>query len=343
MLSPGSHSLTASPPIGYDVCLELQEQFVKLFKRTVILLAGPTGSGKTEVSLQLASMIDGEIISVDSKQVYRGMDIGTAKVSREAQGVIPHYLIDVCHVQELFSVVDFYYEAVQACQNILSRNKVPILVGGTGFYFHAFLTGPPTGPSGDAYFRCILESRVKQFGISSLYEELSSLDPQYAQTITKHDKNKIIRGLEIIHLTGKRVSDHSWNTGGSFSPEYPCRAWFLSPQKELLKQNLSIRCEKMLQNGLIEEVRNLLNQGIRQNPSAAKAIGYREWIDFIDHGESEELYEETKKKFISNSWRYTKKQRTWFKRYSIFRELPTIGLSAVVIAQKIAEDYRLYG
>ncbi|AEB41149.1 tRNA (adenosine(37)-N6)-dimethylallyltransferase MiaA [Chlamydia pecorum] len=323
--------------------LEPQKQFVKLFKRTVILLAGPTGSGKTEVSLKLASMIDGEIVSVDSMQVYQGMDIGTAKVPWEMRRVIPHHLIDVCHVQEPFNVVDFYYEAIHACQAIFARNKVPILVGGTGFYFHAFLAGPPQGPAGDVYVRSALEAHAEKVGLAALYEEVKSLDPQYALTITKNDRNKIIRALEIMRITGKRVSDHKWNDRPVCSSEYSCRAWFLSPHQEMLKQQLYIRCDKMLQEGLLEEVRNLLAQGIKHNPSAAKAIGYREWIEFIECGEPEDHYLEVKQKFFSNSWRYTKKQRTWFKRYSMFRELPTLGLTATSIAERIAEDYHLYG
>ncbi|ACZ32800.1 tRNA delta(2)-isopentenylpyrophosphate transferase [Chlamydia pneumoniae LPCoLN] len=331
---------TSSPEC--DVCLDPQKLFVKLFKRTIVLLSGPTGSGKTDVSLALAPMIDGEIVSVDSMQVYQGMDIGTAKVSLKARQEIPHHLIDIRHVQEPFNVVDFYYEAIQACQNILSRNKVPILVGGSGFYFHAFLSGPPKGPAADPQIREQLEAIAEEHGVSALYEDLLLKDPEYAQTITKNDKNKIIRGLEIIQLTGKKVSDHEWDIVPKASREYCCRAWFLSPETEFLKNNIQMRCEAMLQEGLLEEVRGLLNQGIRENPSAFKAIGYREWIEFLDNGEKLEKYEETKRKFVSNSWHYTKKQKTWFKRYSIFRELPTLGLSSDAIAQKIAKDYLLY-
>ncbi|WP_100934220.1 tRNA (adenosine(37)-N6)-dimethylallyltransferase MiaA [Candidatus Chlamydia corallus] len=325
-----------------DVCLDPQKLFIKLFKRTIILLAGPTGSGKTEVSLALAPMVDGEIISVDSMQVYREMDIGTAKVSLKARQAIPHHLIDICHVQEPFNVVDFYYEAIQACQNILSRNKVPILVGGSGFYFHTFLSGPPKGPAADPQIREQLEAVAEQHGVFALYEELFLKDPEYAQTITKNDKNKIIRGLEIIQLTGKKVSDHEWDMVPKASREYYCRAWFLSPVTEFLHNNIQVRCEAMLEEGLLDEVKNLLTQGIRENPSASKAIGYREWIEFLDQGEKLEGYNAAKRKFISNSWHYTKKQKTWFKRCSIFRELPTLGLSSEAIAQKIAKDYLLY-
>ncbi|MEF9496963.1 tRNA (adenosine(37)-N6)-dimethylallyltransferase MiaA [Chlamydia sp. 04-14] len=335
-----SNAITST---GCDVCLDPQKSFTKLFKRTVILLSGPTGSGKTDVSLCLAPMIDGEIISVDSMQVYRGMDVGTAKVSIEARQRIPHYLIDICHVQEPFNAVDFYYHAMQACQNILSRNKVPILVGGSGFYFHTFLSGPPEGPPADREFRDQLASYIHEHGLSSLYENLCQKDPEYAQSITKNDKNKIIRALEIIHFTGKKVSEHNWSMEAQESREYNCRGWFLSSPKELLRDNIQLRCQKMLEDNLIDEVHRLLEQGIRENPSASKAIGYREWIEFIDQGSPEESYEAVKQKFITNTWQYTKKQRTWFKRYPMFRELTTLGLTAEAIAEKIAEDYFLHG
>lgn len=328
---------------GCDVCLDPQKSFANLFKRTVILLSGPTGSGKTDVSLRLASMVDGEIISVDSMQVYRGMDIGTAKVSLEDRQRIPHYLIDICHVQELFNAVDFYYQAMHACQNILSRNKVPILVGGSGFYFHTFLSGPPGGPPADREFRDQLALYIQDHGLSFLYENLCQKDPEYARTITKNDKNKIVRALEIIHLTGRKVSEHSWSMEPQESREYNCRGWFLSPPKELLRDNIQLRCQKMLEDNLIGEVRGLLEQGIRENSSASKAIGYREWIEFIDQGSPEEAYEAVKQKFITNTCQYTKKQRTWFKRYPVFRELPTLGLTAETLAGKIAEDYFLHG
>ncbi|EPP34448.1 tRNA dimethylallyltransferase [Chlamydia ibidis] len=326
-----------------DICLDPQKSFVKLFKRSVVLLAGPTASGKTEVSLYLAPMINGEVVSVDSMQVYCGMDIGTAKVPLSSRKSIPHHLIDICHVQELFNAVDFYYHAVQACQSILARNKVPILVGGSGFYFHTFLVGPPEGPPADNEFRQQLLSSIEEHGLSPLYENLARKDPEYVRTITKNDRNKIIRGLEIIHITGKKVSEHSWVSKSSNPKEFNCRGWFLSPPKDVLKNNIINRCEKMLEDGLIDEVANLLNQGLLDNPSASKAIGYREWIDFLNRGGGSELYEQTKEQFIANSWQYTKKQKTWFRRYSTFQNINTLGMSAESIAQKIAQDYFLHG
>lgn len=334
---------TDNASVGYDVCLDPQKSFVKLFKRTVILLAGPTGSGKTTVSLWLAPMVDGEIVSVDSMQVYREMDIGTAKVSLEDRERVPHHLIDICHVQETFNVVDFYYQAMHACQSILARNKVPILVGGSGFYFHTFLSGTPQGPPADHVFRNQLTQYAQDYGVGYLYDCLCKQDPEYACTITKNDRNKVIRALEIIHLTGKKVSDHHWSSKAPESKEYHCRGWFLSPPQDILHRNIQYRCNKMLEDNLLGEVEGLLQQGIQENPTASRAIGYREWIEFLNRGSPEEDYEVTKQKFITNTWHYTKKQKTWFKRYPIFRDTPTLGLSAEAIAEKIAEDYFLHG
>lgn len=317
----------------------LQRFFTRLFKQEVVLLAGPTCSGKTAVSLWLAEMLGGEIVSVDSVQVYRGMDIGTAKVSLETRAQVPHHLIDICHVQEPFNATDFFYQAVQACYGILERNKVPILVGGTGFYFHTFLAGVPKGPSPDPEFRSQLSAHMQEVDVASVYAELCEKDPVYAATITKNDKNKIIRALEILHLTGKKVSDHQWSPVVQSAEHFDCFGWFLSPPQELLKENIRVRCEQMLEEGLIKEVLSLLDQGIKDNPSASKAIGYREWIEFIEMGLPDSLFDSVKAKFISNSQRYTKKQRTWFKRYPIFRPLPTLGLSPEAIAEIIARDY----
>ncbi|AGT72134.1 tRNA delta(2)-isopentenylpyrophosphate transferase [Chlamydia trachomatis] len=338
-----SSSSSSGAATGFAVCSDPQKSFSKMFKRTVILLAGPTGSGKTAVSLKLAPLVDGEIISVDSMQVYQGMDIGTAKVSLADRKEVPHHLIDVCHVQESFNAVDFYYHAVQACQDILSRNKVPILVGGTGFYFHTFLSGPPSGPSPDFVLREQLTLEAQERGISALYQELELLDPVYAATITKHDKNKIIRALEIIRKTGSKVSSYAWQSTVNESKEYHCRGWLLSPDPELLRHNILERCDQMLEEGLLDEVQALLAARIKGNSSASRAIGYREWIEFLDLGSPPDLFEITKQKFITNTWRYTKKQRTWFKRYSLFRELRPMGMTLDDMAKKIAQDYFLCG
>ncbi len=156
--------------------------------------------------MNLAQAIDGEIISADSMQVYKGMDIGTAKALPEERLLVPHHLIDIRQIHESFNVVDFYYEARQACQQIFDRGNVPIVVGGSGFYLHTLLYGPPSGPPSVPELRLSLEEEMERLGSEILFERLHQLDPQYAKTITKNDKQKIVRALEIMALTNKKVS-----------------------------------------------------------------------------------------------------------------------------------------
>jgi tRNA dimethylallyltransferase len=244
----------------------------KLKPKKIILLAGPTACGKTTLSLMLAKNLCGEIVSADSMQVYRGMDIGTAKVSQEEQAKVPHHLIDIRNVNEPFNVVDFYYEARLCCDSILARNRVPIVVGGSGFYFRTLLYGPPSGPPSIPEVRAGLEEEMKQNGAEKLFRRLMEYDPDYAATITPNDRVKIIRGLEIITLTGQKVTSHAWNRNQAI-PDYEFHAWFLHRPKEILYPRIDLRCEAMLDEGLIDEVKALEQQGLRSNPSASQAIG----------------------------------------------------------------------
>ncbi|WP_213358336.1 tRNA (adenosine(37)-N6)-dimethylallyltransferase MiaA [Chlamydiifrater phoenicopteri] len=329
--------------IAKEPCFETQKHFSRLFKRTIILLAGPTSVGKTAVSLALAPKINGEIISVDSMQVYRNMDIGTAKVSLHEQAGIPHHLIDIRHVQEPFNVVDFYHEAYNACQSIFAKNKVPILVGGSGFYFHTFLNGPPKGPSSDPDVRRELEKLLQEIGIEALYKQLVEIDPTYAASITKNDKQKIIRALEIIQLTKKKVSEHQWETELTPKIEYSTRAWFLSKPKEILLQGAVDRCHRMMHEGLLEEVRQLIGEGILCNPSASSAIGYKQWIEYLQKNEPLTQFSKYMEDFIRGTKKYTKNQITWFKKHPIFREINIESLDIEEVASIIATDYLRFG
>ena len=169
-------------------------------KKKVLVITGPTAVGKSMLALPLAEMMRGEIVSADSMQVYRGMDIGTAKPTKEERARVPHHLIDIRNLNENFNVVDFYYEARHCCQTILARETLPIIVGGSGFYLHSLIYGPPCGPPSVPELRKALEEELQQLGPDRLYERLLQLDTQYAHTITKNDKQKIIRALEIVTL-----------------------------------------------------------------------------------------------------------------------------------------------
>ncbi|MDR3623719.1 MAG: tRNA (adenosine(37)-N6)-dimethylallyltransferase MiaA [Chlamydiales bacterium] len=308
-------------------------------KKKVILIAGPTGSGKTELSLILAECLNKcEIISTDSMQVYRGMDIGTAKPSLLEQASVPHHLIDIRHITETFNVVDFYYEAQECIKAILSRGNIPILVGGAGFYFRALLYGPPSGPPSIPQVRCALEHELKTKGVDALFERLAKLDPTYTATITRGDKHKIIRALEIITLTREQVSSFSWKERAPPS-NYDYRCWFVFRPRDVLYKRIEDRCEKMLESGLLEEVKGLIHEGLKQNLSACQAIGYKQCLDFLDTAQTEEEYKKFVAAFKQASRRYAKKQFTWFKKEESFRWLNIDLHDFETAAEIIIRDY----
>ena len=232
---------------------ELKARHRAPFKRKkVLMIAGPTATGKTDLSIKIARAVGGEIISCDSMQIYRGTDIGTAKVSREERREVRHHLIDVCEIEDSFNVVNFYTEATLVLQDILLRDKVPILVGGAGFYMNAFLYGPPKGPPSDKELRAKLEEDFEKFGPEMLYEKLKEFDPDYAASITIQDRHKIIRALEIISLTGKKVSEIPKPSQEDLSRELDFRCWFIYYPKPILYERIEKRCEEMVERGLVD-------------------------------------------------------------------------------------------
>jgi len=300
---------------------ELEQRSKKSTKRKkAIILAGPTGCGKSALGMILAKLIGGEIISADSMQVYRGMDIGTAKPSKEEMLEVPHHLIDIRDVSECFNVVDFYYEVKRCLQEITDRDSIPVIIGGSGFYIHALLYGPPSGPPSVPSLRKVLEQEMAEKGADGLYEKLKLFDEEYAKTISIHDKHKIIRALEIIELTGQKVSKLSWRE--RVCPlDYDFRCWFLHRPRSSLYRRIEKRCEKMVKQGLVEEVKGLENKGIRENPSAFQAIGYRQTLEYLESKQADADFQEYLLKFKKASRNYAKRQFTWFRRETIFRWL----------------------
>jgi tRNA dimethylallyltransferase len=276
------------------------------------VLAGPTSVGKSAFALTLAKALGGEIISADSMQVYSGMDIGTAKPTLEERRSVPHHLIDIRHVTDSFNVVDFYHEARHSCQQIHARNNVSIVVGGAGFYLRALMYGPPCGPPPVLELRQALEDEMLKRGSDVLFDKLKQLDPCYASTITKHDKQKIIRALEIIALTGKKVSKLPW--GQQQKPQnYAFHCWFLHRPRTEIYRRIDQRCDQMLKDGFLEEVHRLKEMGIEINPSASQAIGYRQALEFLAGPGDEQSYHAFVAKFKQMSRLYAKRQFTWFR------------------------------
>lgn len=303
--------------------LEAKKQITQSFEKPhkpVIVIAGPTGTGKTQFSIDLAKLINGEIVSADSMQVYRGMDIGTAKATLQQRSEVPHHLIDIQDVSQPYNVVDFYYDARHCFQKIHDRGATPIVVGGSGFYLHTLIYGPPSGPPSVPELRASLEKEIEEQGSDVLFERLKKLDPEYAGTITPNDKQKIVRALEIITLTGKSVSRLSWK-GRKKPRNYDFRCWFLCRPKETLYQRINDRCDQMIKEGLLQEVEKLKQMGIEKNNSVMQAIGYRQALEYLRSNQTSADYRHFVDSFKKASRNYAKRQFTWFRREQLFHWL----------------------
>ncbi len=326
--------------IFLGLAVEAQKQIpaIQRVKKKVIVISGPTAVGKSALALHLAKEMDGEIISADSMQVYRGMDIGSAKPTKAEREEVPHHLIDIRNIDEIFNVVDFYYEARHVCQQVHERNKVPIVVGGSGFYVHSLLYGPPSGPPSVPELRAKLEQEFELMGADFLFEKLMQLDAQYASTITRNDKQKIVRALEIIQLTGKKVSKLSWK--GRRKPQnFDFHCWFLHRPKDILYKRIEKRCDQMIEEGLLNEVIELEKKGLRQNSSACQSIGYRQALDYFLTPQTPEDYKRFLEKFKQASRNYAKRQFTWFRKEPMFQWMDMELHDPEVVMDIIKQEY----
>jgi tRNA dimethylallyltransferase len=309
-------------------------------KKKIIILAGPTAVGKTQLSLIIAKAIGGEIISADSMQVYRGMDIGTAKASLAEREKIHHHLIDSRDLDDSFNVVEYYHEACQAIKEILDKGAVPIVVGGTGFYIHSLIYGPPRGPPSDPHLRKMLEDEMESKGTQIMYDKLKDLDPDYALTITQNDRHKVVRALEILSITRQKVSDLP--LASSDPPEnYDFRCWFVYMPKEVLYPRVEMRCDRMIAEGFLEEVKRLEKEGLSKNSTASQAIGYRQCLEYLNSPQSQEDWDHFIEAFKRVSRRYAKRQFTWFRKEPLFRWLNIDKMSLEHAAEMIIQDFEL--
>lgn len=288
-------------------------------RKRLIVISGPTAVGKSETALEFAQKVQGEIITADSMQVYKMMNIGTAKPSIEEQLCVPHHLLDIRMPHEGYSVIDYVKDAREAIDSVLARNKLPILVGGTGFYLKSLLFGPPQGPPPCQRVRDALEKEIQEKGLEAMYAKLVQLDPVYSKNLSSHDHYKILRAMEIIQLSGKPVSSFRWAQGQQ--PRYEARCWFLNRPRESLYKKIDKRCDKMVQNGLVEETAFLLEQNIENNPSACHAIGYRQAIEYLRSPRSKSDFENFISSFKQATRHYAKRQTTWFRKEPLYRWL----------------------
>jgi tRNA dimethylallyltransferase len=277
-------------------------------KEKLITIVGPTAVGKTKTSIELAKAIDGEIISGDSMQVYKEMDIGTAKVKEEEMESIPHYLIDIKDPTDSFSVAEFQEKATKLITDINNRGKVPIIVGGTGLYVqavtHQYNFADATS---NVQYRTELEKQVAENGIEALYQQLVTIDPKSAANIHPNNHRRVIRALEVFHETGLTMSEYQAKQ--QKDTPYDLQMIGLTMDREKLYERINLRVDIMLEEGLLEEVKGLYDNGIRDCQSV-QAIGYKELYEYFDGNVSLEAAIENLKQ---NSRRYAKRQLTWFR------------------------------
>lgn len=277
-------------------------------KKTVVAIIGPTAVGKTKLSIELAKRFHGEIISGDSMQIYKGMDIGTAKISKEEMQGIPHHLIDTKDPHENYSAADFKIDVQHLIEEITERGQLPIIVGGSGLYIQAALYDynfPKIGR--DEELTKQLEKQVKIDGIDQIYQRLQEVDPEQAKKIHPNNHRRVIRALEIYETTGWTKSD--WERKQKWEPFYDSILIGLEMEREKLYAEINKRVDQMLESGLLQEVRQLYNKGLK-NTQAMKAIGYKEFIPYLEGSlELSECIDILKQ----NSRRYAKRQYTWFR------------------------------
>ena len=281
-------------------------------KKPLIILAGPTAVGKTALSIRLAKETGAEIISADSMQVYRGMDIGSAKITKEEMAGVPHYLVDELEPEEDFNVVRCQNMAKDAAAEIWSKGKIPLVVGGTGFYIQALLYDIDfTENDGDESYRRELEKKASdEQGALELYEMLRNTDPKSAQEIHPRNIKRIIRALEFYRQTGKKISEHNETQRQKESP-YNYAYFVLNDERSRLYERIDRRVDLMMEQGLLEEVRALRERGVRKDSTAMQGLGYKELYAYLD---GEYPLDEAVRIIKRDTRHFAKRQITWFKR-----------------------------
>ena len=275
----------------------------------IICIAGPTASGKTALAVELAKEYNGEVVSCDSMQVYKHMDIGTAKPSLEERCGIIHHMIDVADPDEDFSVSRYCALASPIVDDIISRGKTAIIAGGTGLYMDSLIRGNDFAPFPSTGVRERLEKETDEIGMDAMMERLRSIDPEAAERI--HDRKRMVRALEVYYETGETITEHNRRTQ-AIPPKYtPLWLGLDFADRAELYRRIDLRVDIMLQQGLVEEIQNLLSSGIPAKATSMQAIGYKEFVAALEgRGTIAEAAEEVK----HSSRRYAKRQLTWFRR-----------------------------
>ena len=306
-------------------------------KNKVIVICGPTASGKTSLSIELAKQIDGEIVSCDSMQIYKDMTIGTAKPTKEEMQGIKHYLIDCVSPEVRYSVADYKKDSINAIKEIIFKGKVPIIVGGTGLYLESLIYGIEYNEiETDLEYRKALEDIEKNEGLEKLYEMAKQIDEQAIEKISHNDKKRIFRVLEIYHSTGKTKTELEIESRKN-GPDYNYILFGINMDREKLYDRINRRVDIMIKQGLIEEVKDVLNK-YKEFPTAMQGLGYKEVVAYL---EGKMTKEDMIEKIKIETRRYAKRQITWFKKYKDIKwinGLEDINNNIRIILEEYSEE-----
>ena len=304
--------------------------------KKLIAIAGPTASGKTSLGIALAKQLDGEIISADSMQIYRGMDIGTAKATEMEQAAVTHHMLDLVEPGENYSVSRYVEEATEACEDIFARKKQPIVVGGTGLYIDALLAGRRFAgmPPEDSSLRNRLSAEYDALGGERMLERLRAVDPKRAEKLASTDRRRIIRALEIFTVTGQSMTEHDEESRLQ-PPRYPALYAVLNfSDRAALYARIEMRVDEMCERGLFEETAVLLERGIPDESTCMQAIGYRQAAMAL---RGEITREEAVDLIKQATRRYAKRQLTWFRRHEEALWLETDRMTTEEMVSRILE------
>ena len=303
----------------------------------IICLAGPTASGKTALAVELAKKFDGEVVSCDSMQVYRRMNIGTAKPTEAEMQGIPHHMIDVASPEEDYSVSRYCAQAAPIVENIVARGKTAIIAGGTGLYMDSLIRGNDFAPFPSTGIRQRLEAQADAEGLETMADWLRSVDPEAAKRI--HDRKRLLRALEVYLETGETITEHNRRTQ-AIPPRFtPVWLGLDFADRQRLYDRIDLRVTKMLEMGLLEEIRELLASGVPEKATAMQAIGYKEFVDALA---GRETLEAAADQVRQSSRRYAKRQLTWFRRnkaiHWLIREKQTTGEDIFRSARQVLRE-----
>lgn len=305
-------------------------------KEKILVIAGPTATGKTHLAVSLAKKFNGEVISADSMQIYRYMDIGSAKPTVDEMDGIPHWMIDTTEPTEKFSVAHYVEQANDAASNILSRGKLPILAGGTGLYISSFVDNIQfTQSETDFSLRAQLFQEAEEKGYEALHHKLAEIDEQAAKKIHPNNIKRIVRALELYYTTGLTLSQQNESSKLIESPYLPLML-ALTTDREVLYERINLRVNRMLENGLLEEIERLKEMGLNAEMQSMQGIGYKEILQSLDGEYSlEEAVELVKK----NSRNYAKRQLTWFRRDARYQWLDCMSEDLEETAAEMVKEF----